>query len=107
MNALPLHTLRIGLGCLALGLAGTTAANGPSRCVSPQGIAEQQACAKAKEGPDALRSYVQRTRTLHGLYYWDFAPNAEAAQLAAAARASKTTPQVMPAGADRPASGAR
>jgi hypothetical protein len=107
MNASSLHTLRIGLGCLALGLVGTTSANGPARCLSPQGIAEEQACAKAKEGPDALRSYVQRTRSMHGLHYWDYAPNGETARPAATARASTATPQPVSPSADRSPIGTR
>jgi hypothetical protein len=27
----------------------------------------------AGQGPDALRRYIERTRTIYSYYYWDFA----------------------------------
>jgi hypothetical protein len=42
-------------------------------CSAPKGIGETQACVAAKQGPEALRHYVERTRMIHQLYYWDYA----------------------------------
>jgi hypothetical protein len=42
-------------------------------CDSPSGLIDRKACAKAAEGPDALRRFVSRTQALWNLYYWDYA----------------------------------
>ena len=49
-----------------------TAAHADFKCASPNGSIEMRACAMAAAGPDALRRFVQRTRNIYGLYYWDF-----------------------------------
>jgi len=51
-----------------------TAAHAKHRCDNPSGSADTRACQKAAEGPDALRSFVLRTRMIYGLYYFDYAP---------------------------------
>jgi hypothetical protein len=43
------------------------------RCDHPKGVAEERACAKSAEGPDALRRFVQRTAAIWGLSYRDYA----------------------------------
>ncbi len=43
------------------------------RCASPSGSIEQRACAMAAAGPDALRRFVERTRNIYLLYYYDYA----------------------------------
>lgn len=50
-----------------------TAAHAGYKCTSPSGSIEMRACAIAATGPDALRRFVERTRNIYGLYYWDFA----------------------------------
>jgi hypothetical protein len=35
-------------------------------------LPDATACAKAAESLTALRHYVQRTRSMHGLYMWDY-----------------------------------
>ena len=47
------------------------------RCDNPTGVIDPRACAKAAEGPDTLRNFVLRTRTIWSLYYWDYARNGE------------------------------
>jgi hypothetical protein len=42
------------------------------KCTNPNGSIEQRACAIAAAGPDALRRFVERTREIYSLYYWDF-----------------------------------
>jgi hypothetical protein len=51
-------------------------------CSAPKGIDEVKGCAAAKQGPEALRHYVERTRMIHNLYYWDYAPFASGANVA-------------------------
>ena len=48
------------------------AAQADNRCANPNGSIEQRACAMAAAGPDALRHFVERTRGIYGLYYWDY-----------------------------------
>ena len=43
------------------------------RCDTPRTTIDQRACAKAAEGPDALRRFVERTRTIYALYSFDYA----------------------------------
>jgi hypothetical protein len=50
-----------------------TAAIAERKCDNPRSTIDQRACAKAAEGPDALRRFVARTQTIWGLYYWDYA----------------------------------
>ena len=52
-----------------------TGARSDSRCDRPQGWVDAKACAKAKEGADVLRHYIERTRMIHGLYFWDYWPS--------------------------------
>ena len=56
----------------AFSSAGTPAI-AAGKCDNPNGMTEQPACAKAAEGPDALRQFVTRTRAVYGLYYFDYA----------------------------------
>jgi len=42
------------------------------RCDVPQVGPDAQACAIAKQGPDELRRFIQRTRAAYGLYYYDY-----------------------------------
>jgi hypothetical protein len=61
-------------------LAGTLLANAfvlPARaadCNEPKGVVERRACEYARKGPEALRRFVERTRTIYGLYFWDYWP---------------------------------
>jgi hypothetical protein len=70
------------------------AASMPARavdCTAPSGIDQVRGCAAAKQGPEALRHYVERTRMIHNLYYWDYAPYAGGANV------SKEDSQAKPA----------
>ena len=52
-------------------------------CNNPRGSVETRACAKAKEGPDALRRFIDRTRMIYALDYQDYAPKYNESQVAA------------------------
>lgn len=43
------------------------------KCNEPQGMLDKRACGQAAAGPDALRRFVERTRMIYGLYFWDYA----------------------------------
>jgi hypothetical protein len=42
------------------------------KCANPSGSIERRACAMAAAGPDTLRRFVERTRGIYSLYYWDY-----------------------------------
>lgn len=74
--------IRAASAALPIALMATFAAEARAeyRCDNPQGWVDVRACAKAKEGADALRLYIQRTRMIHGLYFWDYWPRRESRQ---------------------------
>ena len=59
-----------------------------SRCDRPRGVGEERACAKAAEGPEALRRFITRTRMIWGLSYADYAGDEAARRREARHRAS-------------------
>lgn len=72
---------------------GSAPARAAGKCERPQGVGEQRACAMAAQGNETLRRFVERTRPIYTLYYFDFAhdePQAAAsaapAQVAAASQ---------------------
>ena len=72
-----------------------TAVRAEHRCDTPTGVIDPRACAKAAEGPDALRNFVLRTRTIWNLYYWDYARDGE--QGAAGSTATQPASLASPA----------
>jgi hypothetical protein len=63
LNTALLFTLAIAAG----------AADAATRCQAGNlSLPEEIACAKAAQSTEALRHYVQRTRAMHGLYFWDY-----------------------------------
>ena len=44
----------------------------PHWCTKPNGSIEQRACAVAAAGPEVLRRFIERTRSIYNLYYWDY-----------------------------------
>jgi len=94
-------TFAIGAG-LVLAAAPLLSAHAESRCDTPQAGPDAKACAAAAQGKTALRRYVERTRGVYGLYYWDYAqrdkaalaakPATDAAQVAASGAALERTP---------------
>jgi hypothetical protein len=66
-----MQTIRLTFITLGLTVLASTATAAP-RCDAPRDQADRTACAKAAESPSALRQYVERTRAIHQLYYWDY-----------------------------------
>jgi len=60
------------VGSLAVVAFAPMSAHADDRCASPKGSIEERACAMAAAGPDALRRFVERTRGIYGLYYFDY-----------------------------------
>jgi hypothetical protein len=62
-----------GCGVTALLLAGLAELSSAAvDCRAPGSSIDRRACAKAAEGPEALRRFIERTRMIYGLYYWDY-----------------------------------
>ena len=73
-------TLKLcGAGLIAVALAASTQALAEPAAVTPE---MQRALAKAEQGPDALRLYVQRTRAIDSLNYYEVAALHEARKTA-------------------------
>ena len=88
-----IHHLRLSTLC-ALLLAGTAQAK--YLCAEPQTPVDRRACEAAREGPDALRHFVQRMNWLnHNLVYGDYVN--EATQLAWDQQRVRPTARVAPA----------
>lgn len=79
--------------------AAVGAAQAEYRCNAPHDMIDARACAKAAEGADALRLFVERTRMLWNLYYWDYAQRN--ATVTAAAPAAKRDTRVAAASTPR------
>jgi hypothetical protein len=70
---LAIATRRVStLAGAALTLSFVSGAFGAQRCDAPQTYVDQAACEKARQSPESLRRYVERTRALYHLYYWDY-----------------------------------
>jgi hypothetical protein len=67
-----IRQLSATLSLLAATALTTPTIHAEYRCDRPQGLVDQRACAKAAEGPDALRHFVERTRMIYQLYIWDY-----------------------------------
>ena len=48
------------------------AAQADYKCDKPNGSIEQRTCAMAAAGPEVLRRFIERTRGIYILYYWDY-----------------------------------
>jgi hypothetical protein len=49
-----------------------SAAQADYKCARPNGSVQQRACEMAAAGPDVLRRFIQRTRGIYNLYFWDY-----------------------------------
>jgi len=49
-------------------------AHADDRCARPSGSVDERACAMAAAGPETLRRFIERTRGIYGLYYFDYVP---------------------------------
>ena len=57
----------------------STPARAEFKCNSQAGIFDRVACEKAKEGPSALRRYIERMRIIESLEFSDYVDDAQAA----------------------------
>lgn len=69
----------------------STAALAQTRCATPELPGERMACEKAKQGPDELRRFIERTRMIYLLQFSDYISDTDYA---------KRTAQQQPQAAD-------
>jgi hypothetical protein len=60
----------------------STSAHAEFKCNSPTVTFDRAACEKAKEGPDALRQYIQRIQGITSLQFSDYVNEARVAEWA-------------------------
>ena len=89
MSKLDLKTLyAVGAG-VAMAIVPLVSAHAENHCDTAPVGPDVNACAAAAQGPTELRRYVERTRGVYGLYYWDYAHPGKATMGASAPTASK------------------
>ena len=70
-----MNVMRQVIFCVSLGVSASLmipTAQARTKCDGPQSQVDKKACAAAAEGPDALRRFVDRTKAIYGLYFWDY-----------------------------------
>ncbi|HTT12339.1 MAG TPA: hypothetical protein VMG60_15745 [Burkholderiaceae bacterium] len=58
--------------CSALGLSAAGPVRAEYRCDHPQGPVDRRACDYAQQGQAALHHFIERTRAIYGLYFYDY-----------------------------------
>jgi hypothetical protein len=82
----------------ALVLGTTTAAVATPRCEPPNLPGERMACEKAKESPESLRRFIERTQSIYSLYFWDYMSEADLNKRAAQRQAQSETSRAAASG---------
>lgn len=83
---------------LVLGTFYATAAVATPRCEPPNLPGERMACEKAKESPESLRRFIERTQSVYSLYFWDYMSEADLDKRAAQRQAQSETSRVAASG---------
>jgi hypothetical protein len=65
-------TIRINSAALVTALLVATSAQAEYRCDAPPTRLDRRACEAAKEGPEALRHFIERVRSIERLYFPDY-----------------------------------
>ena len=84
MKKLVLGTITAVSAGLVMAVAPLVSAHAENRCASEQVGPDAKACAAAAQSPTELRRYVERTRGVYALYYWDYAHPSKAGMAAKA-----------------------
>jgi hypothetical protein len=82
----------ISFAVAAFAASACMAAHAEYRCNGNALPAEQRACELAKQGPDALRMFVDRTRGIYGLYFYDYVTEADVSRWHAEGRNEPAQP---------------
>jgi hypothetical protein len=65
------HARVAGCSVALLALCALASPAQAHRCDAPKPGGEARACAADAQGPEALRRFIERTRMIYGLYYYD------------------------------------
>ena len=76
----------ISFAVAALAATVSMGARAEYRCNGQPLPEEKRACELAKQGPDELRRFVDRTRGIYGLYFYDYVSEADASRWHGAAQ---------------------
>lgn len=60
------------------------------RCDEPKSALDQRVCAIAKQGPNELRRFIQRTQPIYQLYFFDYANDRDFARWDAEGRVDRS-----------------
>jgi hypothetical protein len=82
----PKQSSRIPFAIAAFATIVSATARAEYRCDGPTLPEEKRACELVKQGPDALRIFVDRTRGIYGLYFYDYVTEADRERWDAARR---------------------
>ena len=73
MSKFDSKTLCVLSAGFVLAAAPLLSARAANRCDMPQVGLDARACAVAVQGSTELRRFIERTRSIYNLYYWDYA----------------------------------
>jgi hypothetical protein len=71
------------------------------RCDAPALPEEKRACELVKQGPDVLRRFIERTRSIYELYFYDYVTQKDFARWDATRRIDETRSNVTIRSDDR------
>jgi len=89
-NRIAAPTLAAAVAAATLMFAGT--AHAEYRCDAPSANLDKRVCALAQQGPGELRHFIERTRMIYGLYFFDYVSGADRERSAAAPDAGPPRP---------------
>ena len=83
----------ISFAAAALAATVSMGAHAEYRCNGQPLPEEKRACELAKQGPDQLREFIQRTRSIYGLYFYDYVTAADFDRWEVASATPREAPQ--------------
>ena len=91
----------ISFAVAAFAATACMAAHAEYRCNGNALPEEQRACELAKQGPDALRMFVDRTRGIYGLYFYDYVTDEDVNRWQATTQSASARPMPAADGRDK------
>jgi hypothetical protein len=84
------HANRISIAVAAFAASVSIGAHAEYRCKAPPTPEDKRACELARtDRPDELRLFIQRTKSIYGLYFYDYVTEAEVNHWYAARRSDE------------------
>jgi hypothetical protein len=84
----------ISLSVAAFAASVGMSAHAEYRCDGQPLPEEKRACELVKQGPDALRQFIDRTRGIYGLYFYDYVSEADTSRWHAAPQSAQAAPKL-------------